>query len=266
MTTTRCEPISPATAAEWRRRREASAGQPPPPDGNEKPPNGFRVPAYAATLPTPGPGAADGFAESQQAGLTAIIELAKAAASPPSPPAVKLPAPRAPAPTPPRDRAVTAPPSQPMTAVTMPNLVTVQPDAPGRPASSSPSRLTAEKTPGSLEPAGGRNANNAPTAAALPFIVILTVQAVLSLRLAWSNTAFSDEALYLWAGRLDWSHWLHNTPIPSFATYFSGAPVLYPPIGALANSLGGLVGARILSLCFMLGATDSSLRRYPAHL
>jgi len=86
-------------------------------------------------------------------------------------------------------------------------------------------------------------------------MVILTVQAVLSLRLVWSNSAYNDEALYLWAGRLEWSHWLHNTPIPSFPTYFSGAPVLYPPLGALANSLGGLAGARILSLCFMLGAT-----------
>jgi hypothetical protein len=89
----------------------------------------------------------------------------------------------------------------------------------------------------------------------LPLTVILTVQAVLSLRLVWSNSAFTDEGLYLWAGRLEWSNWLHNTPIPSFATYFSGAPILYPPLGAFASSLGGLAGARILSLCFMLGAT-----------
>jgi hypothetical protein len=89
----------------------------------------------------------------------------------------------------------------------------------------------------------------------LPLMVILTVQALLSLRLVWGNSAFTDEGLYLWAGRLEWSNWLHNTLIPPFATYFSGAPVLYPPLGALANSLGGLAGARILSLCFMLGAT-----------
>ncbi len=89
----------------------------------------------------------------------------------------------------------------------------------------------------------------------LSLTVILTVQAVLSLRLVWSNTAFSDEALYLWAGRLEWSNWLHHTPLPSFATYFSGAPVVYPVIGAVANSLGGLAAARILSLCFTLGAT-----------
>jgi hypothetical protein len=89
----------------------------------------------------------------------------------------------------------------------------------------------------------------------LSLTVILVVEAVLSLRLVWSNTAFSDEALYLWAGRLEWSHWLHNTPIPSFANYFSGSPAVYPPLGALVSSIGGLAGARILSLCFILGAT-----------
>jgi hypothetical protein len=81
------------------------------------------------------------------------------------------------------------------------------------------------------------------------------MQAFLSLRLVTSNTAFTDEALYLWAGRLEWSHWLHHTAVPPFASYFSGAPVLYPALGALANSFGGLTGARMLSLCFILGAT-----------
>jgi hypothetical protein len=90
---------------------------------------------------------------------------------------------------------------------------------------------------------------------AVPLAVILAVQAALSLRLNWSNTAFEDEALYLWAGHLEIAHWLHGTPIPLFPTYFSGAPVIYPVIGAGADSLGGLAGARILSLCFMLGAT-----------
>ena len=88
-----------------------------------------------------------------------------------------------------------------------------------------------------------------------PLLAVLAVQAVLSLRLVWSNTAFQDEALYLWAGHLEWANWLHGTPIPLFPTYFSGAPVIYPPLGALADAIGGLAGARILSLCFMLGAT-----------
>jgi len=88
-----------------------------------------------------------------------------------------------------------------------------------------------------------------------PLLPVLAIQALLSLRLVRADTAFQDEAAYLWAGHLQWAHWLHGTPIPPFAAYFSGAPVFYPPAGALADAAGGLAGARILSLCFMLGAT-----------
>lgn len=93
-----------------------------------------------------------------------------------------------------------------------------------------------------------------PAAALLP--LILAVQACLSLPLVWSNTAFTDEALYLRSGHLEIEHWLFGTPIPAFPTYFSGAPVIYPPLGALADSIGGLAGARILSLLFMLAASS----------
>jgi Dolichyl-phosphate-mannose-protein mannosyltransferase len=86
-------------------------------------------------------------------------------------------------------------------------------------------------------------------------LAVLAVQAALSLRLVRADTAFEDEATYLWAGHLEWAHLLHGTPLPQFPAYFSGAPVLYPPIGALADSIGGLTAARILSLVFMLGAT-----------
>jgi hypothetical protein len=88
-----------------------------------------------------------------------------------------------------------------------------------------------------------------------PLLAVLAVQAVLSLRLVRADTAFQDEAAYLWAGHLQWAHWLHGAPVPPFAAYFSGAPVFYPPLGALADAAGGLAAARILSLCFMLGAT-----------
>jgi 4-amino-4-deoxy-L-arabinose transferase-like glycosyltransferase len=100
--------------------------------------------------------------------------------------------------------------------------------------------------PGRIAPAGRR----------WPLFAVLAAQAVLSLRLIWSNTAFQDEALYLRAGHLEWARWLHHVPIPNFPAYFSGAPVLYPPLGALADGIGGLVAARILSLCFMLGVTS----------
>ncbi len=88
-----------------------------------------------------------------------------------------------------------------------------------------------------------------------PLILVLILQAVLSLRLIRADTAFQDEAAYLWAGHLEWANLLHGTPIPQFPAYFSGAPVIYPPLAALADSVGGLTAARLLSLVFMLGAT-----------
>jgi Dolichyl-phosphate-mannose-protein mannosyltransferase len=88
-----------------------------------------------------------------------------------------------------------------------------------------------------------------------PLLAVLAVQAALSASMVRGSTAFGDEALYLSAGHLEWAHWLHGTSIPEYQTYFSGAPVIYPPIGAIAHSLGGLAAARLLSLVFMLGVT-----------
>jgi hypothetical protein len=88
-----------------------------------------------------------------------------------------------------------------------------------------------------------------------PLTVVLVTQTLLSARLIRADTAFEDEATYLWAGHLEWANLLHGTSLPPFPAYFSGAPVIYPPIGAVADSLGGLTGARVLSLVFMLGAT-----------
>ena len=88
-----------------------------------------------------------------------------------------------------------------------------------------------------------------------PLVVIIAAQAAMSIRLIWSNTAYLDEATYLWAGHVELAHWLHGAAAPEYATYFSGAPVIYPPLGALAADVGGLAGARFLSLAFMLGAT-----------
>jgi hypothetical protein len=84
---------------------------------------------------------------------------------------------------------------------------------------------------------------------------VLAVQSALSAGLVRTSTAFGDEALYLSAGHLEWSHWLHGTPIPDYPSYFSGAPVIYPPIAAIADTVGGLAAARVLSLIFMLGVT-----------
>ena len=88
-------------------------------------------------------------------------------------------------------------------------------------------------------------------------VAICAVQAGLSLTLVWSNTAYVDEADCLWVGRLEIAHWLHGSswPLTSAYEHLSGSPLIYPPLGALAASAGGLAGARVLSLAFMLIAT-----------
>lgn len=94
------------------------------------------------------------------------------------------------------------------------------------------------------------------TAVPWPLLTILAAQAWLSLRLVHLDTPFADEALYLWVGHQDWAALFHGTPIPPFASYLSGSPVFYPPIGAIADSIGGITGARILSLGFMMIASS----------
>ncbi|WP_225829041.1 ArnT family glycosyltransferase [Streptomyces naphthomycinicus] len=83
---------------------------------------------------------------------------------------------------------------------------------------------------------------------------LLLVQAVLSLRL--HNTAFEDEALYIYAGHAMIGHLFHGAPdYGGFSSYFSGSPALYPVLAAWVDSVGGLTAVRLMSLVFMLGAT-----------
>jgi 4-amino-4-deoxy-L-arabinose transferase-like glycosyltransferase len=131
--------------------------------------------------------------------------------------------------------------------------VAAAPASAGQRAGARPSRLGPARRP--QPPAARRGWWSRLAAAPWPLALILAAQAAGSLRLLHADTAFQDEALYLWAGHLEWSHWLHGTRIPLYSTYFSGAPVLYPPLGALAARLGGLAGARLLSLGFMLAAS-----------
>jgi putative flippase GtrA/GT2 family glycosyltransferase len=107
------------------------------------------------------------------------------------------------------------------------------------------------------EPQTGRSQERPRRRLPRPIMAICAIQAALSLTLVWSNTAFVDEADYLWIGHLETAQWLHGTSWPSVYAdqTLSGSPFIYPPLGALADSIGGLAGARILSLMFMLGAT-----------
>ena len=88
----------------------------------------------------------------------------------------------------------------------------------------------------------------------LVLLAILCLQAVLSLRL--HNTAFEDEATYLYAGHMELEHILHGSALQgNYAAYFSGSPVLYPVLGAAVDQVGGLALARALSLVEMLSIT-----------
>lgn len=90
-----------------------------------------------------------------------------------------------------------------------------------------------------------------------PLAFILAVQAAISLSLVWSNTGFGDEEDYLWVGGTLLGHLLHGTAWPSEYAHstLSGLPFLYPPLGALANSVGGLAAARGLALLFLMCTT-----------
>lgn len=90
-----------------------------------------------------------------------------------------------------------------------------------------------------------------------PLSAICALQVILSLTLIWSNTAFTDEADYLWIGRLVIANWIHGRswPVVYGEKILPGSPLIYPPVGGLADSIGGLAGARVLSLIFMLATT-----------
>lgn len=88
----------------------------------------------------------------------------------------------------------------------------------------------------------------------LPLLLILLLQAVLAYRLA--NTAFEDEALYIYAGHRELAFLQHGTPTyDTYASYFSGAPFLYPVAAAVIDGALGLEGVRAFSLLAMSGAT-----------
>lgn len=89
----------------------------------------------------------------------------------------------------------------------------------------------------------------------LPALPVLAAQGYLAWRLIPVNSAFLDEATYLYAGHQEIGHLAHGAPAATYQTFFSGAPVLYPILAALVDTAGGLTGVRTLSLGFMLLAT-----------
>jgi hypothetical protein len=83
--------------------------------------------------------------------------------------------------------------------------------------------------------------------------VIILCQAILSLH--DQNTAYQDEGLYIVAGHLELDHFFHAVPENvGFNGYLSGVPAIYPVLAALADSVGGLAAARLISLLAIAGA------------
>jgi hypothetical protein len=192
-----------------------------------------------------------GFAKSQQAALNAMISFARVSDPLTQPlPAVKVEAAQS--------VSVASPPASPSASAPAGEVGSTPPGAallPGEPLGHGPPdskprndrrRAAAGQSVRPLSRIG---------AGRWPLLPVLAVQAALSLRMVWNHSASTDEALYLWSGHLEWLHVLHGLPLPPFPTYFSGAPVVYPPLAALANAVGGLAAARLLSLGFMLAAT-----------
>jgi hypothetical protein len=115
--------------------------------------------------------------------------------------------------------------------------------------------VTRTLVPRTALPPGGGHRWTRITRMPWPLLAVLAAQAGLSFRLIWSNTAYQDEGLYLWAGHLEVTHLLNHAPIPQLQEYMSGSPVIYPIAAAVVDSYGGLAAARALSLVFMLAAT-----------
>src|SRR5579862_1362605 len=88
-----------------------------------------------------------------------------------------------------------------------------------------------------------------------PLLLILALQALVSWTLL-HNTAFQDEANYIFAGRQMWQYWLGGPPVGINYSYFiSGYPYVYPVFAGALDLLGGLELVRALSLLCMLVVT-----------
>ena len=228
MTSTGQEPRNPevgaATISVWRRRRDACAPDYSASHADQA--NGSHSIVDLSQIDPPDQINHD-FAASQQAGINAIINLA--------------------------DSSIQG--GQPEQGSGVTTFVIQHPEPHTDALAAAPDYSPEARRQTELDPAAAGKRYGLAHFQVLLLIGVLTIQTVLSLRLVWSNTAYIDEATYLWAGHLEIAHWLHGSPVPPFQTWLSGAPAIYPPIGALADAVGGLFGARILSLVFMTGTT-----------
>lgn len=84
---------------------------------------------------------------------------------------------------------------------------------------------------------------------------VWALQALVSLILM-RNTAFQDEALYLYAGRQLFEQMIGGPHVTQpYATYFSGYPYLYPILAGILDKIGGIELARLFSLLAIMVTT-----------
>ncbi|MGH2519116.1 MAG: ArnT family glycosyltransferase, partial [Chloroflexota bacterium] len=90
----------------------------------------------------------------------------------------------------------------------------------------------------------------------LPLAATMTLQAAVALSLR--NSAFQDEALYVYAGRQLVQQWLGGPKVAEpYGSYFSGMPYVYPIIAGALDIVGGLALVRLFSLACMLVASGT---------
>lgn len=93
-------------------------------------------------------------------------------------------------------------------------------------------------------------------AMAWPLLLILVLQSIASLTL--HNTAYQDEALYVYSGRQLFTFLLGGpAPAESYVNAFSGSAYIYPMLAGAIDAIGGLGAVRFFSLFWMLCATSS---------
>src|SRR5258706_5178996 len=92
------------------------------------------------------------------------------------------------------------------------------------------------------------------SATVLPLIAILILQVMAAMSL--HNTAFQDEALYVYAGRAYVNQITVGQIVAEpYGRYMSGLPFFYPVIAGMLDTFGGLELVRAFSLACMLFTT-----------